>query len=319
MNDSKINVYLLTGFLGSGKTTLLNNLLQQFFHQKNIVIENEFGKINIDTTLIKGKFESVFELTNGCICCSISNQLFETLSQIDSLPEKPNNLFIETTGIADAGEVASIFNQFGVSEKFDLKKIICVVDAQNINYYIDSAVEIQKQIVASDCILINKTESIEIKAIDSVKNLVKSLNMFAEIILSKDGGLSKDFLFTPNNSKITIEDTINQAKNSHNIKSLLFETDSSFNIQKLKYELFKILYFYYHQIYRIKGYVLDKNNDVFLVQSIGKTTSITPVKNKKIQKSQLVFIGTVLEIKSIERLMKPAFEKINKKKAQLIS
>ncbi|SHG54316.1 GTPase, G3E family [Flavobacterium micromati] len=319
MKKAKIYVYLLTGFLGSGKTTLLNTLLQQFSDQKNIVIENEFGKINIDTTLIKGKFESVFELTNGCICCSISNQLFETLSLIDSLPEKPNNLFIETTGIADAGEVASIFNQLYISEKFDLKKIICVVDAQNINYYIDSAVEIHKQIVASDCILINKTETIELNEIDSVKKLVKSLNPFAEIILSKDGGLLKDFLFTPNNSKIRIENTIDQTKNIHNIKSLLFETDSKFNIQQLKYELFKILYLYYHQIFRIKGYVLDTNNEVFLVQSIGKTTSITPVKNKKIEKSQLVFIGTVLEIKSIERLMKPAFEKINKKKAQLIS
>ncbi|MCL6460767.1 MAG: GTP-binding protein [Flavobacterium micromati] len=76
---------------------------------------------------------------------------------------------------------------------------------------------------------------------------------------------------------------------------------------------------YYYQIFRIKGYILDTNNKVFLVQSIGKTTSITPCKNKKIEKSHLVFIGTVLEIKSIERLMKPAFEKINKKKAQLIS
>lgn len=318
MNE-KINTFIITGFLGSGKTTLLNNLLQQFSNQKNVVIENEFGKINIDTSLIKGKFQSVYELTNGCICCSMSEQLFETLSEIHNLEKKPDNLFIETTGIADAGEVASIFYQLHVSEKFDLKKIVCVVDAQNINYYIDSAVEIHKQIVASDCILINKTETIELDEIGSVKKSVKSLNPFAEIILSKDGGLLKDFLFTPNNSKITIENSIDQTKNIHNIKSLLFETDSKFDIQKLKYELFKILYLYYHQIFRIKGYVLDTNNEVFLVQSIGKTTLITPVKNKKIEKSQLVFIGTVLEMKSIERLMKPAFEKINKNKAQLIS
>jgi len=308
MNE-KINTFIITGFLGSGKTTLLNNLLQQFSNQKNVVIENEFGKINIDTSLIKGKFESVYELTNGCICCSMSAQLFETLSQIHNLEQKPDNLFIETTGIADAGEVASIFNQLYVSEKFDLKKIVCVVDAQNINYYMDSAVEIHKQIVASDCILINKTETIELNEIDSVKKSVKSLNPFAEIILSKDGGLLKDFLFTKNNSKITIENSIDQTKNIHNIKSLLFETDSKFDIEGLKSELFKILYLYYHQIFRIKGYVLDKHNKVFLVQSIGKTFFVSPITNVIIEKSQLVFIGKELELKSIERLMKPAFEK----------
>ena len=78
LKAKKINVYIITGFLGSGKTTLLNNLLQQFGNEKNVVIENEFGKINIDATLVNGAYEAVYELTNGCICCSINNQLLET-------------------------------------------------------------------------------------------------------------------------------------------------------------------------------------------------------------------------------------------------
>ena len=127
----KIDTYILTGFLGAGKTTILNELLKLFPHNTGI-IENEFGSVNIDGSLIVGKFNEIYELTNGCICCSLDNELYTTLHQIVKNNHSIQNLFIETTGIADVGNIASLLKKQDVSEYFKLKSIICVVDCEQI-------------------------------------------------------------------------------------------------------------------------------------------------------------------------------------------
>lgn len=308
--QDKISVYIITGFLGSGKTTVLNHLLQQFSREENVVIENEFGKINIDASLINSQFESVYELTNGCICCSINNQLLQTLSAIDGLEHKPHNLFLETTGIADAGEVAATFKSLYVEKSFDLKKIICVVDAENFDYYFESNNEIYRQIVASDLVLINKTDAAATcDDIVEIKKFIKSVNPYTTIVLSNNGSIHTNLIFTENNPKIEIENSVPNPEKGHKIKTILIETDSHFDIQRLKYELFKSLYLYYNQIFRIKGYVMNENKEVFLVQSVGKSSTVLPAKDKTIEKSQLVFIGKELELKSIERILKRAYVK----------
>jgi G3E family GTPase len=310
--SKKINIYIVSGFLGSGKTTLLNHLLKQFNKEKNVVIENEFGKINIDATLINGAFENVFELTNGCICCSINNQLLETLSRIVSLENQPDNLFIETTGIADAGEIAANFTSLYISEAFDLKKIITVVDAENLLFYKDSNVEVAKQIVAADCVVINKSTLVKTEIIESIKDFIKSINPYTTIVLSENGSLDPISLATENKQKKLNPFTIYKSENVHKIKTILYETDDVFNVQKLKYELFRHLYLYYHQIYRIKGYVLTKENQVVLVQTVGKSIVIELADNQDKNQGQLVFIGKELELKTIERILKPAVAKTEK-------
>jgi G3E family GTPase len=302
----RINVYIITGFLGSGKTTVLNNLLQQFAAEKNVVIENEFGKINIDATLINGTFESVYELTNGCICCSINNQLLETLTRIHTLENQPDNLFIETTGIADAGEIAANFTSLYVAEAFDLKKIITVVDAENILFYKDSNIEVTKQIVAASTVIVNKSALIATEIITDIKDFIQVINPYTTIILSNDGSLDRMNLEVENTQKLLTPSTIYKTESVHKIKTLLYETDDFFDLQKLKYELFRHLYLYYDQIYRIKGYVLTADKEVVLVQTTGKSVVLELSKNQTIIKSQLVFIGKELELKTIERILKPA-------------
>jgi G3E family GTPase len=305
----KINVYIITGFLGSGKTTVLNNLLQQFSQEKNVVIENEFGKINIDATLINNTFEAIYELTNGCICCSMNNQLLETLTQIHRLENQIDNLFIETTGIADAGEIAANFTALFVAEAFDLKKIVTVVDAENILFYKDSNVEVQKQIVAADTVIINKSSLVSIEIMLDIKDFIQSINPDGSVIFSKNGSFDRINLTTENSQKTLNTHTLYKAENSHKIKTILYETTDFFDIQKLKYELFRNLYLYYHQIYRIKGYVLNAENEVFLVQTTGKTVEITASEKQDVFQSQLVFIGKELALKTIERILKSAIIK----------
>ena len=305
--QDKISVYIITGFLGSGKTTVLNHLLSQFANKKNVVIENEFGKINIDATLVNGAFESVYELTNGCICCSINNQLLQTLSEICGLEQKPQNLFLETTGIADAGEVAATFKNLYIEKTFDLKKINCCLDAVNMELYEKSNIEIHKQIVASDLILINKTEVAELENIVNVKELVKTINPFAEIVLSEKGNFDSRLLNTKRIKNSVAPTTFSKNETAHKIKTLLFETDNNFDIQRLKYELFRSLYLYYNQIFRIKGYVLNEKKEVFLVQSVGKTSTVTLLKDINIEKKSVGFYRKRIRTKIYRKNTKKDF------------
>ncbi len=311
-SQKKINVYILTGFLGSGKTTVLNQILSHFSKQKSVVIENEFGKINIDSTLLNGAFENVFELTNGCICCSINNQLLETLTRIHTLDNRPDNLFIETTGIADAGEIAANFTSAYVAEAFDLKKIITVVDAENVLFYKDSNIEVEKQIVAADRVVVNKYELVNAKTIAEIKDYIQSINPYTSIELSKDGSIDPIIFSQENKQTSSTPIILYKSENGHKIKTILYETDDFFDIENLKYLLFKNLYLYYHQIYRIKGYVRNTKGEVFLVQTTGKSVVINSAENSKITKNQLVFIGKELKLNSIERLFKSAVIKNNK-------
>lgn len=166
--------------------------------------------------------------------------------------------------------------------------------------------------MTADCVLINKSALVKTEIIENIKDFIKSINPYTGIFLSREGSLDRMNLATENSEKILTPTTIYKSESNHKIKTMLYETDNFFDIQKLKYELFKNLYLYYHQIYRIKGYVLNTENEVFLVQTTGKTVVITPAKNQKISKSQLVFIGKELELKTIERLLKSAIVK-NKK------
>ncbi|MGX7835546.1 CobW family GTP-binding protein, partial [Campylobacter fetus subsp. venerealis] len=129
MSISRIKVYLLTGFLGAGKTTVLNRFLEAKKDENNIVIENEFGKVSIDSHLVETSYDSLFELNNGCICCTLDDELAEVLASIIRSDNKPDNVFIEASGVADPGGIAALFTQKEVAVFFDLQQIICVVDA----------------------------------------------------------------------------------------------------------------------------------------------------------------------------------------------
>jgi len=149
-----INLYIITGFLGAGKTTFLNHYLKHHATSKNLVIENEFGKVNIDSRLITEKIDEVVELTNGCICCSLDNELVEVLAKIIKNNDKPDNVFIETTGIADTGNIIGIIKSPEVKKYFDFKSSICIVDAENIEDRLLETFETAKQITVSDIIIV---------------------------------------------------------------------------------------------------------------------------------------------------------------------
>jgi G3E family GTPase len=307
-----IKIYVITGFLGSGKTTFLNHFLKNNSNSKNLVIENEFGKINIDSKLITEKIDEIIELTNGCICCSLDNELIEILANIIKKENKPNNIFIETTGIADTGNIIGILKSEEIKKFFDYKGCICIVDIENIENRLNETFETSKQIAVSDIIVINKINSIIAYYASNVKDLVKKINPFAHIFESFNGSLNFNELENhlnnihefnlPTNLKNT------PLQSGHKINTVYFETSKRFDFGELTYALHVNFLLYPHQLFRLKGFVnTKKNNQRYLIQSTGNHISLTPVKNEEwILKSELVFIGIELKTETIQRILRPS-------------
>lgn len=313
IESKKINVFILTGFLGAGKTTMLNELLRQFDVEKNIVIENEFGKVNIDAQLVTAKFETIYELTNGCICCSLDEELYDVLSEIAFKRDKVDNIFIETTGIADAGNIATIFKLTQVAEIFDLKKVICVADCQSLEDQLADAIEPMRQFIAADLIVLNKTALVSEHYLHDLNNTVAAINPFAHIVKSETGHIEKEVLFTENHkSKEVLEKEISR-NNTHKINNVLYESNEVFDYNALYHALKVTLMLFYNQVFRIKGFVKcinTANNNtiakIYEVQSTGNTLTITGIEKKNFVKNQLVVIGRELKTETVKRILKAA-------------
>ena len=158
MSD-KIPVTVLTGYLGAGKTTLLNRILTEEHGKRYAVIVNEFGEIGIDNDLVVGADEEMFEMNNGCICCTVRGDLIRILAGLMKRKGGFDGIVIETTGLADPGPVAQTFFVDEEVEAQDrLDGIVTVVDAKHIALRLDDSREAQEQIAFADVILLNKTD-----------------------------------------------------------------------------------------------------------------------------------------------------------------
>ena len=304
----KINVYILTGFLGAGKTTILNQLLKTFGNQRNVVIENEFGKVNIDARLIAQKVEAVFELTNGCICCSLDEELYDTITEIYAKREVLDNLFIETTGIADVRSIAAIFKRADIAKGFDLKVVICVVDSVIIEERLQEAQETALQVVGSDVIYFNKTQTIDEDRLVKLRGILGSINPLAKFAIHQE--LTVDFLenFEKNVEKNLVFEHKFSFENPHKINNVLFETEDIFKYMELYHVLNTTLLLYFHQIFRIKGFVKCTTGVCYEVQSTGQELTFSPL-DIDIEKSQMVFIGMGLKTDTVTRILRPAIVK----------
>jgi G3E family GTPase len=303
---SKIKVFILTGFLGAGKTTLLNSLLRQFEGQRNVVIENEFGKANIDAQLVESKVEAVRELTNGCICCSLDAELYEVLAELTLEDQPIDNLFVETTGIADAGGVAAMFQRRDVAAHYDLRKVVCVADAQLVEDYLNETEETQKQIVSADVLVINKINTVSPNYLSSLTSLLQGINPFATIVTTPTGDLPAKYLLLPSEPRPLVEARVLARQHQHKINNVLYESDAYLSINALQHALSTTLFLYYHQVFRIKGFVKSMDKKIYEVQSVGRSLFIKPVEKPDFVQNQLVFIGRQLQTDTIQRIMRQA-------------
>ncbi len=177
-----IPVTVLTGFLGSGKTTLINRILTENHGQRIAVIENEFGEIGVDQDLVINADEEIFEMNNGCICCTVRGDLIRILGNLVKRRDKFDRILVETTGLADPGPVAqTFFVDDDTRESFDLDGVITLVDAKHAELHLDDSEEAMAQIAFADVLLINKIDLVDDEAVDALERRLRSMNAMARI------------------------------------------------------------------------------------------------------------------------------------------
>src|SRR5947209_19394438 len=178
----KIPVTVLTGYLGAGKTTLLNRILSEPHGRKYAVIVNEFGEIGIDNDLVVGADEEVFEMNNGCICCTVRGDLVRIMEGLMRRQGKFDAIIVETTGLADPAPVAqTFFVDEDVQKNARLDAVVTVADAKWLSDRLKDAPEAKNQIAFADVILINKTDLVSDAELREVEARIRGINPYAKL------------------------------------------------------------------------------------------------------------------------------------------
>ncbi len=178
----KIPVTVLTGYLGAGKTTLLNRILSEPHGRKYAVIVNEFGEIGIDNELIVGADEEVFEMNNGCICCTVRGDLIRIIEGLMKRKGKFDGIIVETTGLADPAPVAqTFFVDEDVREAARLDAVVTVADAKWLSQRLRDAPEAKNQIAFADVIVLNKTDLVTPAELREVEARIRAINPYATL------------------------------------------------------------------------------------------------------------------------------------------
>ena len=182
VTPEKIPVTVLTGYLGAGKTTLLNRILSEPHGKKYAVIVNEFGEIGIDNELVVNADEEVFEMNNGCICCTVRGDLVRIIDGLMRRKGKFDAIIVETTGLADPAPVAqTFFMDENVGAKTKLDAVVTVADAKWLKDRLKDAPEAKNQIAFADVILLNKTDLVTPAELAEVEARIRGINPYARI------------------------------------------------------------------------------------------------------------------------------------------
>jgi G3E family GTPase len=181
-SSEKVPVTVLTGYLGAGKTTLLNRILSEPHGKRYAVIVNEFGEIGIDNDLVLGADEEIFEMNNGCICCTVRGDLIRIIDELMRRKGKFDAIIVETTGLADPAPVAqTFFMDENIGRKAKLDAVVTVADAKWLNDRLKDAPEAKNQIAFADVILINKTDLVSPDQLSDVEARIRGINPFAKL------------------------------------------------------------------------------------------------------------------------------------------
>ncbi|MFZ2651244.1 MAG: GTP-binding protein [Burkholderiaceae bacterium] len=331
MTTGLIPATILTGFLGSGKTTLLKRVLSEAHGQKIAVIENEFGDENIDNEiLVQDSQEQIVQLNNGCVCCSIREDLRTTLSDLAEKRRKGelefDRVVIETTGLADPGPVAqTFFMDDEIAESYLLDSILTLVDAKHGNAQLDLRQEARRQVGFADQIFISKADLVDTAAVDALAHRVRHMNPraaqrrvnFGDVPLSEVFDLRGFNL----NAKLDIDpeflsaDAHDHAHEHHDhdhehdddcehphhhahdddVKSFVFRSDKAFHAAKLEDFLGSIVQVYGPKMLRYKGVLNMKGTDRKVIfqgvhQLMGSDLGPKWASGEK-KTSKMVFIG----------------------------
>ncbi len=184
----RVPVTVLTGYLGAGKTTLLNRILSENHGRRYAVVINEFGELGVDNDLVIDSDEEVFEMNNGCVCCTVRGDLIRIVSGLMKRRGRFDGIIIETTGLANPAPVAqTFFVDEDVRTRTRLDAIVTVADAKHLPARLADSHEAEDQIAFADVIVLNKTDLVDAAELAAVAARIRAINAFAPILQSERG------------------------------------------------------------------------------------------------------------------------------------
>lgn len=327
-----IPVTVLTGYLGSGKTTLLNYILSQNHGHRIAVIENEFGEIGVDQDIVIQTDEEIFEMNNGCVCCSVRGDLVRILSSLRQRKNPFDRVIVETTGVADPAPVIQTFlAEPSLKEFYHLDGVITLVDAKHFKAQVDRSPEVKRQIAFADRVVLTKTDLMTPDEASLIEDNVQRLNPRGEVFRSTMGALDLKLILgiemhqetgitnaisfvSQNKPRFSLRRTNDEvvAEHEEGVSAVCVQVDGKL-AHRMMLEFWLNLFTSERgkDIYRLKGIVaLQDSEERFIFQgvhsmidfSFGKTWSPEDPKT-----SVLVAIGRDLDQKLIEETFRQCF------------
>jgi len=307
-------VTVLTGYLGAGKTTLLNRILSEKHGKKYAVVINEFGELGVDNDLVIDADEEVFEMNNGCICCTVRGDLIRIVNQLVRRKGQLDGIIIETTGLADPSPVAqTFFVDDQVKTRSRLDAIITVVDAKHLLARLEDSHEAEEQVAFADVIVLNKTDLVTPEELAVVEDRIRSINRSARILHAEKANVPLSELLDRGsfdlNRILEMEPDFLTGDDDHEhddgVTSISLTADAPLNVERFNEWIGTVLMERGQDLLRTKGILnFQGADDRFAFQAVHMIADgdfIGPWKASDTRQSRIVFIGRNLNRPQLRR------------------
>jgi G3E family GTPase len=305
--SSRVPVTLISGFLGAGKTTLVNHLITSRPKHRFVVVENEYGDVGIDGSMLSLPSDQLFELNDGCVCCTVQHELVEVLHGLIPRLTEIDHILIETTGLAEPGPVLRIFEQGPLRESLILDAVVTVVDGTHIDASMHEVHACKEQIAYADVLMVNKADLLEPDQLAAVETTLKAINPVASILRTEHSrARPEDVLQVGGRLPAALDHAHHHHHHSHDdeIGCAVVESHGDIDASALDRWLSQLVYRKDQTLLRIKG-VLSIPSDPrrFILNGVRDVVDVQPASawDNDQRFNRIVLIGRHLDAPQLQK------------------